>query len=247
MRKFLILGGAAAFLLVAVSLAAYRTSSVEMSLQAASPITLGVGGLYTKSSDGRPRLVSSTGTEYRAGTASDIVISAGTPGGAVLSSCWSNSSDGYKLYCKESAGNLPQRTDVSTTGSIGIAASPALFLAHADTAAATKYLGGPAYGAASATQIALFVAHSVQSVRKLQCSAGTAPGGAVSDVFTVQSSSDHGATWGDVATTCTMTGTDQSCSSVVTATLAVGDLLAVKIVRNGLSVSADYNCEVLVS
>ena len=247
MRKYLVLGGAAAVLLVVTALAAYRTSSVEMSALASSPITSGLGGLYTKASDGRPRLVSTAGTEYRAGTASDVVTSAGTPGGAVLGSCWMNSSDGYKLYCKESAGNLAQRTNVSTTGTIGIAASPALFLAHADTAAGTKYLGGPAYGAASATQIALFVAHSVQSVRKLQCSAGTAPGGVVSDVFTVQSSSDYGETWGDVATTCTMTGTDQSCSSVVTAALAVGDLLAVKIVRNGLSVSADYNCEVLVS
>lgn len=247
MKRYLLAGAAAAVLLVAVTLAAYRTSSVEMTPMAASTITSGYGGLYTKSSDGRPRFVSSGGTEYRAGTASDVIINAGVPGSAVLGSCWIDSTNNYRLYCKESAGNLRQRTDVDSAGSIGIAASPGVFLAHADTAAATKYLGGPAYGAASATQLALFLAHSAQTVRKLICTAGTAPGGAVSDVFTVQKSSDYGATWADAATTCTMTGASQTCSSVVTSAVALGDLLAVKIVRNALSVSVDYNCEVLVS
>lgn len=237
-----------ALLFVAVvSIAAYRSTSFEMSPLVSSPITLGLGGLYTKNSDGRPRLVSSSAVEYRAGTASDVVITAGAPGGAVLGSCWMDSTDLYKLWCKETAGNLRQRTDVSTAGSVGIPASPALFLAHADTAAGTQYLGGPAYGAASATQITMFVAHSAQSVRKLQCSLGTAPGGVVSDVFTVQKSSDNGATYSDVATTCTVTGAAQTCSSVVTSAVSVGDRVAVKLVRNALSVSADYNCEVLVS
>lgn len=247
MRGYTLLGGAAVVLLFVAATAAYRTSSVEMTPLASSTITAGYGGLYTRSSDGRPRLVSSTGTEYRAGTASDVILSAGAPGGAVLGSCWVDSTDAHRLWCKESAGNLRQRTDVSTSGSIGIAASPAVFLAHADTAVGTQYLGGPGYAAAAAAQVTLFVAHSAQTVRKLQCSLGTAPGGVVSDTFTVQTSTDNGATWGDVATTCTITGAAQTCSSVVTSMVALGDRIALKIVRNALSVSADFNCEIVAS
>jgi len=247
MRRIHGIGILAVLVLGGVGLAAYRSSSFEMTPVASSPIASGMGGMYTKSSDGRPRLVSASAAEYRAGTATDMLVSAGVPGAAVLSSCWMDSTDNYRLWCKESAGNLRQRTDVSTTGTIGIAASPAVFLAHADTVLATQYLGGAAYGTASATQLTLFVAHTAQSVRKLACSVGTAPGGIVSDVVTVQGSTDHGATWADLATTCTLTGAAQTCNSVVTSLLTQYERLAVKVVRNALSVGADYNCEIVAS
>lgn len=96
-----------------------RSTAFEMTPQLSNPISAGMGGLYANSTDGRPRLVSSSGVEYRAGTASDILISAGTPGSAVLGSCWSNSADGYKLTCKESAGNLRQRFDGTAPGTFG--------------------------------------------------------------------------------------------------------------------------------
>jgi hypothetical protein len=248
MRRFLFAGALAAVLLVAVALAAYRTSSVEMTPVLASTITTGYGGLYTKSTDGRPRFVSSGGTEYRAGTATDVSVSAGVPGAAALGSCWMDSTDSYRLWCKESAGNLRQRTDVSTSGSIGLAASPAVFLAHANTLLATQYLGGADRAAASATQITLMVAHSAQSVRALACSLGTAPGvGMIMEVFTVQGSIDDGATWMDLATTCTITGTSKRCVSTVVSPLIQYQRLAVKVVRNALSVSADFNCQVVIS
>jgi hypothetical protein len=230
-----------------VALGAYRSSSFEMTPVSSSPVVAGMGGMYTRSSDGRPRLVSTAGVEYRAGTASDVVISAGAPGAAVLGSCWIDSTDSNRLWCKETAGNLRQRTDVASAGSIGIAASPGVFLGHADSVLGTQYLGAAGLASAAATQITLFVAHSAQTVRKLQCSLGTAPGGVVSDVVTVQVSSDNGATWADSATTCTITGAAQTCSSVVTSSVALGDRLAIKVVRNALSVSADHNCEVVVS
>jgi hypothetical protein len=224
-----------------------RTTSVSMTPQASNPIASGRGGLYTKSSDGKPRLVSTTGTEYPAGEARHIYISAGAPGAAVLGDCWIDSTNNHLLYCKESAGNLRQRIDLTVPGAISIPASPAVLLAHADTAAGTKYLGGAGYTAAAAAQIVLFVSHSAQSIRYLACTAGTAPGGVVSDVLTVQKSSDQGATWADTASTCTLTGAAQTCFSASTALLAAYDQLAVKIVRNGLSVGAAYSCEIVVN
>jgi hypothetical protein len=113
------LGILAVLILASVGIAAYRSSSFEMTPTASSPIASGVGGMYTKSTDGRVRLVSSGGTEYRSGTASDIFISAGAPGGAVLSSCWMDSTDNYRLWCKESAGNLRQRFDGTAPGTFG--------------------------------------------------------------------------------------------------------------------------------
>ena len=64
-------------------------------------------------------MVSSGGAEYRAGTATDMQISAGVPGSAVLSSCWMDSTDNYRLWCKESAGNLRQRFDGTAPGTFG--------------------------------------------------------------------------------------------------------------------------------
>lgn len=244
---FVVALAAAPFLLPWVALGDTRTDSVSMTPRATNPIPSGRGGLYTLSSTGKPQLVDAAGLLYPAGEARHIYTYAGAPGAAVLGDCWIDSTDTYRLWCKEGVGNIRQRTDVNATGNIGIAASPAVFLAHADSALATQYLGGVAYGAASATQLTMFVVHTAQSVRKLACSFGTAPGGVVSDVITVQKSSDHGATWADLATTCTVTGAGQTCNSVVVSALAQYDRLAVKIVRNALSASADYNCEIVVS
>lgn len=224
-----------------------RTTSVSMTPTTPSPIPAGRGGLYTSSTDGKPRLVSSTGTEYPAGEARRIYVSAGAPGGAVLGDCWVDSTDAHRLWCKEGAGNLRQRTDVGSAGAIGIPASPAVFLAHADTAAGTKYLGGAGQAAAASAQIVLFVAHSAQSIRYLACTAGTAPGGVVSDTLTVQKSSDQGATWSDTSSSCSITGAGKTCYSAGTVLLAAYDWLAVKVVRDALSLSSAFSCEVVVN
>lgn len=97
----------------------FRASSIEMTPQASNPVPAAVGGMYTKSSDGIPRLVDTSSNEYRAGDAKHVVISAGIPGGAVLGDCWIDSTDSHRLYCKEDAGELPQRTDLNSPGPIG--------------------------------------------------------------------------------------------------------------------------------
>lgn len=224
-----------------------RTTSVSMTPVSSSPIPAARGGLYTSSTDGKPHFVDVSGVEYPAGEARHVYVSAGAPGGAVLGDCWVDSTDGYTLYCKESAGNLRQRKDLSVPGAVSITASPGVFLAHADTAAGTKWLGGADRGAAASSQVTLFVSHSAQSVRFLACTAGTAPGGMVSDVLTVQKSSDQGATWSDTASSCTLTGTVKTCSSAAVVGLAPYDWLAVKVARDALSSSADFNCEVVAN
>lgn len=224
-----------------------RTTSVSMTPVSSSPIPAARGGLYTSSTDGKPRFVDVGGVEYPAGEARHAYVSPGAPGGAVLGDCWVDSTDNYTLYCKESAGNLRQRKDLSVPGAISIPASPGVFLAHADNAAGTQYLGGADRGAAAASQVVLFVAHSAQSVRYMACTAGTAPGGVVSDVITVQKSSDQGMTWGDTGSTCTLTGVAKTCPSAAVVALAPYDWLAVKVVRNALSSGAAYGCQVVVN
>lgn len=136
---------------------------------------------------------------------------------------------------------------INLTGAVALAGYPHSFLAHADTAAATVYLGGADRGAAAATQVALFVAPAAGTVRGMACTMGTAPGGIVSDVFTLQKSSDQGSTWSDTASTITITGAGMTGSDTTHfPTVAQYDLLAVKIVKDGASVSAAYNCQVTV-
>lgn len=204
---------------------------------AASASCGGIPCIWADSALGKIKFRDATGTDKLTGEADRFTVAASDPGTPTAGQCIYNSTAG-RVRCYQSGAWY-------SWGDGGTAS--AVFLAHADTAAATKYLGGPAYGAASATQITLFVAHASQSVRKIICSLGTAPGGILSDSFTVQTSTDHGATWSDSATTCTVTGTDQTCTGTTAAAVASGTRLAVKIVRNGLSSSADYNCEVVVS
>lgn len=203
--------------------------------------------MYTSSADGKPHFVDVSGMEYPAGEARHIYTSAGAPGGAILGDCWVDSADGYTLYCKESAGILRQRKDFSVPGAISIPASPGVFRAHADTASGTKYLGGADRAAAASAQVVLFTAHSAQSLRYLVCTAGTAPGGMAFDVLTVQRSTDQGATWTDTSSTCTFTGSGKTCSSAAVTALNQFDELAVKIVRDALSISAAYNCTAVVN
>ena len=120
------------------------------------------------------------------------------------------------------------------------------FHGHADTASGSKYLGPAAYGAAASSPITLFTAPETLTVRKLVCTWDTAPGGVVADVVTV-ASRPSGGTWADLATSCTATGTDITCTGTSTSALAQYDSVGVQIVRNGLSVSAGYDCEVWVS
>src|SRR5262249_19725913 len=143
--------------------------------------------------------------------------------------------------------NLRQRPDLNVAGALGVAASPAVFLAHADSAAGTKYLGAADRGAAASSQVVLFAAHSAQSVRYLACTAGTAPGGMVTDRFTVQRSAAQGATWLDTSSSCALTAAAQACFSAATASLGAYDWVAVKIVRDASSSSAAYNCELVVN
>lgn len=125
MRLVRPLAAAAVAIALAVSaLAAYRSSSFEMTPQASNPIASGVGGLYTKSSDGLPRLVDTASNQYPAGEARHIYSYAGAPGSAILGDCWTDTAASYRLYCKESGGNLPQRFDGTAPGPIGCGGTP---------------------------------------------------------------------------------------------------------------------------
>lgn len=119
------------------------------------------------------------------------------------------------------------------------------FHGAASSALATQYLG-PAASTASATEVALFTAPETLTVAKLVCTAGTAPGGIVSDTLSIISKASGGS-WGGLATTCVITGSSKTCSSSLTASLAQYDAVGIKIVRDALSVGADYNCEVRIT
>lgn len=90
-----------------------------------NPFALGTPGLYSKSSDGKPRLVSVAGTEYVAGVAHDIRVYAGTPSGIATGSCWMDSTQSSRLVCREAAGNILQRFDPATPGTFGCGGTPA--------------------------------------------------------------------------------------------------------------------------
>lgn len=103
--------------------------------------------------------------------------------------------------------------------------------------AATKYLVSPGAAAANA-QVPLHVVDAGAQggkLRNLRCSLTTAPGGTDTVVFTVQKSSDNGATWVDTTLTCTITGNAKSANDIdeshATA-VADGDLIAIKAVSS---------------
>lgn len=106
---------------------------------------------------------------------------------------------------------------------------------------ATKFMSAPGTGAAAAAQVVLgVVPHGGGVLANLMVDDGTAPGGADTDAFTVQKSSDHGGTWTDTTLTATITGAAQAASDVTHQTaVAAGDLLAIKIVASATSAGAN--------
>ena len=98
--------------------------------------------------------------------------------------------------------------------------------------AATKYMNrGAATVAASAVCVATVTRAGV--LRRLYANLLTAPGGTDTVAFTIQKSSDNGATWSDTTLTCTVTGTAKGNSDTTHApSVAAGDLLAVKMVSS---------------
>lgn len=117
------------------------------------------------------------------------------------------------------------------------------FHASAATAAGTQYLGPAGSATASASQVALFTAPEALTIRKLVCTMGTAPGGMVSDSFTLVSQPTGGA-WGTLATSCSVSGSATTCSGASSSALALYDSVGVRVVRDALSVGAAYDCEV---
>src|SRR5579871_1490495 len=107
------------------------------------------------------------------------------------------------------------------------------FAAAAPAAGATKY-GALGTVAVQNAQSPLYIAgYAGEAVRNLKVSVGTAPGANESLAFTVQKSSDNGATWTDTALTCTVSGTAKAAVDLSHAvTLAAGDLLALKMVAS---------------
>jgi hypothetical protein len=106
--------------------------------------------------------------------------------------------------------------------------------------AATKFATAPGQAGAAA-QIPLYVARFTgETVRNLQVCIATAPGGTDTVIFTIQKSSDNGATWTDTTITCTpvagtgKTGSDLTHSVMLTA----GDMLALKMVSSGATAAA---------
>lgn len=99
--------------------------------------------------------------------------------------------------------------------------------------AATKY--GNAVGQAkAAAQVPLYmVRFTGEKICSLAVNLATAPAGADTVITTVQKSSDNGGSWSDTALTCTITGTAKAAYDLThSATLAKGDLLAVKLVSS---------------
>ena len=120
------------------------------------------------------------------------------------------------------------------------------FHGAAGSATGTQYLGAAGTSSAAASPVPLFTAPETLAVQKVACVFGTAPGGMVTDTVTVVSK-PSGGSWGDLATTCGVTGSATTCTGAATAPLAPYDLVGVKLVRDALSVSAAFDCEVWVT
>ena len=100
--------------------------------------------------------------------------------------------------------------------------------------AATKYLAAPGVGHA-ASQVPLFACRHAMTLRYLGASLLTAPGGGDTVIFTVQKSSDNGATWTDTTLTCTISAAAKSAQDLDpthAVSLAAGDLVAIKVVSS---------------
>lgn len=94
--------------------------------------------------------------------------------------------------------------------------------------ASTIYLGAIGTASFLGTQIALGIASKTGTATYLTVSIRTAPGGSDTVIWTVQKSSDMGATWSDTTLTCTMTGAVNTCQGVQTPAITLYDWLALK-------------------
>lgn len=113
--------------------------------------------------------------------------------------------------------------------------------------AATVYATAPGQAKATA-QVPLYRARFAgEIVRNLSVNLTTAPGGVDTVATTIQKSSDNGSTWSDLALTCTITGAAKSATDLShSATLAAGDLLAIKYVSSaGTAADATTTFDVL--
>ena len=92
---------------------------VRLATLGSAPTELsGKPGLYA-GADGVLRLKAAGGATLKAGESTGPTVSAGAPGGAALGSCWADSTDDYRVYCRESSGDLAQRVDLTAPGIIG--------------------------------------------------------------------------------------------------------------------------------
>lgn len=123
-------------------LAGYRVAAISLEPKASTPLS-GEAGLWASSADGIPRLVDVAGNEYKAG-AVGRGVSVGAPSGVALGQCWTDSTDSYKLYCKESGGNLAQRFSALAPGPIGCGGTPNTGCFTSLTSTATTILGDAA-------------------------------------------------------------------------------------------------------
>lgn len=165
--------------------------------------------------------------------------------GGTANTFWArpNGSTGAASYRAIVAADIP--------GSSLTSVYAAQWLAHASgglTAGGTKYLqtSDSAGEAASQKEIYLAALPSASAqVLAFGCVLKTAPGSGESVVFTVQKSTDQGASFSDTTATCTISGTSKTCADTTNhPTTAQFDLLAVKIVNsnNGGFAAADAHC-----
>lgn len=123
-------------------LAGFRTAAISLEPKASTPLS-GEAGLWASSADGIPRLVDTSGIEYKAG-AVGRGVTAGVPSGVSLGQCWTDSTASYKLFCKESGGNLAQRFDGLTPGPIGCGGTPSTGCFTSLSSTSTTTLGDAA-------------------------------------------------------------------------------------------------------
>lgn len=142
----------------------------------------------------------------------------------------SKTSSGTPLYIEVDLGSNPK--DIHVMGISGFASTT--------FQNATKFLSAPGTTTAAASAVELFVVPpGGGKIANLSASDGTAPGGSDSDAFTVQKSSDNGATWTDTALTATISASAKAASDTThTVAVAAGDLLAIKVVASATSLGA---------
>lgn len=119
----------------------FNADYIRLEEKSAWPGPSGYTGLWASNVDHKVHFRTSTTADLAQGVATGWQVSAGTPGSAALGDCWADSTASYRVYCKESSGNLAQRPDLTAPGPIGggtpdTGAFTTLKVAGAPTAAA---------------------------------------------------------------------------------------------------------------